>query len=363
MPAKIFTEVEYAPLILIVDDLLINIHLLEHALEGAYRIKFATTGLDALEVANEDEKPDLILLDVMMPDMNGYEVCRRLHAAPETCDIPVIFVTGKHESWDQVEGFASGGVDYITKPFDLPVVRARVCAHVSLRKSERDLQESRMQLRELSAHREQVREDERKRIAREIHDELGQLLSVLHLQVQFLRTQYGEVGSAVDEKLQYMKSLLDQTQQVARNITSALRPAALDLGIVSALEWQVQEFVNSTGIQCNLHVATDKINLDEDRSVAVLRIVQESLTNVMRHSNASKVDILLDKQENHWVLQVCDDGVGFNQCKSKKKKSFGLVGIQERALMLGGHATIRSAPKEGVILNVRIPVDENQETS
>jgi diguanylate cyclase (GGDEF)-like protein len=126
-------EVEYAPLILIVDDLITNIQLLAHALEGEYRVKFATNGQTALALANADEKPDLILLDVMMPDIDGYEVCRLLHETPEVCDIPVIFVTAKHEPLDQSKGFASGGVDYITKPFDLPIVRARVRTHIKIK--------------------------------------------------------------------------------------------------------------------------------------------------------------------------------------------------------------------------------------
>ncbi|MBC7750645.1 MAG: diguanylate cyclase [Candidatus Saccharibacteria bacterium] len=134
MPIKISREAEYAPLILIVDDITTNIQLMAHALEKDYRIKFATNGQDALALANGGEKPDLILLDVMMPGMDGYEVCRHLHDSPSTCDIPVIFVTARHDAWDQVKGFASGAVDYITKPFDLTVVRARVSTHVTLRR-------------------------------------------------------------------------------------------------------------------------------------------------------------------------------------------------------------------------------------
>jgi signal transduction histidine kinase len=350
--------VEYAPLILIVDDSATNIQLLIHTLETEYRIKTALGGQIALDIANEDEKPDLILLDIMMPDMDGYEVCRRLHESPETCNIPIIFVTAKHDSWDQAQGFSSGGVDYITKPFDLLVVRARVRTHVNLGITERRLQESRTQIRELAAHREKVRENERKHIAREMHDELGQLLSSLHLQVQIVRAQFGEGIPAMGEKLQYMMNLLDKTQQVVRDITSALRPAALDMGLVSALEWQAQEFSTQTGIPCSLHVTTGDIHLDDDQAVAILRIVQESLTNVMRHADASEVEIQLNKQEGCWALQVRDNGAGFSSQSNNKKKSFGLVGIQERALMLGGCATITSAPQQGTVLNVRIPIDE-----
>jgi diguanylate cyclase (GGDEF)-like protein len=134
-------ETKDTPLILIVDDLTTNIQLLVHILGGEYRVKFASSGSTALELANGDEKPDLILLDVMMPDMDGYEVCRRLHESPETCDIPVIFVTAKHEACEQVQGFASGGVDFITKPFDLTIVRARVQAHLMLKQQIKRMEE------------------------------------------------------------------------------------------------------------------------------------------------------------------------------------------------------------------------------
>lgn len=359
IPIEIAKGVEYAPLILIVDDVTTNIQLMVHTLEKDYRVKFATNGEDALELASSDDKPDLILLDVMMPGIGGYEVCRRLHEAPETCDIPIIFVTAKHDAWDQVQGFSNGAVDYITKPFDLPVVRARVRTHIMLREVGRHLQESRKQIRDLASHRERVREDERKRIAREIHDELGQLLSALHLQVQFIRTQLESGAKSVDENLVYMMNLLDKTQQVARNITSTLRPAALDMGIVSALEWQVQEFFKSTGIPCSLCVAKDDIHLDECRAVAILRIVQESLTNVMRHSGASEVEIQFDKEEGNWKLEVRDNGIGFNPQKSEKQKTFGLIGMQERALMLGGQASIVSTPLQGTVVSVSIPIDEH----
>ena len=134
MPIKISNEAEYAPLILIVDDITSNIQLMAHALEKDYRIKFATNGQDALALANGDEKPDLILLYVMMSGLNGYEVCRRLHNSPSTCDIPVIFVTARQDACDQAQGFTNGAVDYITKPYDLPVVRARINTHIKLKR-------------------------------------------------------------------------------------------------------------------------------------------------------------------------------------------------------------------------------------
>lgn len=125
---------EPLPLVLIVDDSPINIRMLAHALKGEYQIKVATTGPVALELARSKETPDLILLDVMMPGMDGYEVCQRLKESPLTWDIPIIFVTAKNDVSDQEHGFNLGAVDYITKPFGLPTVRARVRNHINLKK-------------------------------------------------------------------------------------------------------------------------------------------------------------------------------------------------------------------------------------
>ena len=226
-----------------------------------------------------------------------------------------------------------------------------------LKEAERRLHESRVQIRELAAHRERAREEERKRIAREIHDELGQLLGALHLQVQFFRARFGKDDPVAEENIQYMANLVDKAQRVARDITSALRPAALDMGIVSALEWQAEEFYRHTGIHCYLSARND-ILLDEERATAILRIVQESLTNVMRHSGANVVEILLKKQDDAYVLQVQDNGTGFEPHKTSKKKSFGLAGIRERAMMLGGDAVITSTQQQGTMLEVRLPISK-----
>lgn len=225
-----------------------------------------------------------------------------------------------------------------------------------LKKAERRLHESRIQIRELAVHRERTREEERKHIAREIHDELGQLLGALHLRVQFFSSRLDKSDPFVEKNIQYMANLVDQAQRVARNITSALRPAALDMGIVSALEWQAEEFYRYAGIPCYLNASND-ICLNEEHATAILRIVQESLTNVMRHSEATEVQILLEKQDDAYVLEVHDNGRGFVPEKISKKKSFGLAGIRERAAMLGGDFVIAST-QHGTMLRVSIPMHQ-----
>lgn len=233
----------------------------------------------------------------------------------------------------------------------------------ALKQAERELSESRTQIRELAARRESALEEERKRIAREIHDELGQLLSVLHLQVQFLQARFGSTDPLIEEKSREIMNLVDKTQQVARDITSTIRPAALSMGIVAALEWQVETLSRHTGIHGRLRGTENDIQLDEERATAILRIVQESLTNVMRHSSASEVEVLLEQRDDSYALHIWDNGAGFDPDKTMAKKSFGLIGIRERALMLGGDVAITSAPQQGTLLQVRFPVQKRQETS
>lgn len=226
----------------------------------------------------------------------------------------------------------------------------------ALRRAQRELSESRTQIRELAARRERDLEEERKRIAREIHDELGQLLGVLHLQVQFLQARFGVSDPLIEEKTREIMNLVGKTQQVASDITSTIRPAALSMGIVAALEWQVAAFTRRTGIHCRLKGAGSDIELDEERATAILRIVQESLTNVMRHASASEAEVLLVQQEDSYTLHIRDNGTGFDPDKPMKKKSFGLIGIRERVLMLGGDVAITSAPQQGTLLQVSFPV-------
>lgn len=391
----------YRNTVLIVDDTPANLGLVVKALEGSdIRVIVAQDGAEGLQ-RSEFVQPDLILLDVMMPGWNGFEICRRLKARPNTRDIPVIFMTALADIKDKVTGFQAGGVDYVTKPLQIDEVMARVRTHLDLhairkqlaaqnlrlqqeieerrqveqalrkyregleqqvtertaelRESERQLEESYAQLRELAAHRESVREDERKHIARELHDELGQLLTALRMQISLLRVQFSENNPQLATHIKSMTELVDRTIHVVRDVVATLRPAALDMGIESSLEWLAEEFVKQTGIPCELHVAVDEIALDENRAVAVFRIVQESLTNVARHAEASRVEISLRQQRDHYLLEVCDSGKGFDPAV-RRKKSFGLVGVRERVHTLGGEITLSSALGQGTTVEVRIPI-------
>lgn len=243
------------------------------------------------------------------------------------------------------------------------VIGVLVMGHniTELKSTERRLEESRVQLRSLTAKREEAREEERKHIAREIHDELGQLLNVLRLNATTIDFRYGDSHPDLRDKTQKMVGIVDRAILMVRNIATRLRPAVLSSGFVDALEWLVQEYKESSGIDCRLHVSTGDISLDEDRAMVVFRIVQESLTNVLRHSEASRVDITLRSGEGICEVEVRDNGNGFDIDKAGRLNSFGIVGMRERALILKGSLDIDSGNKCGTTLKLSIPIDDRPE--
>ncbi|HSV35861.1 MAG TPA: PAS domain S-box protein [Ramlibacter sp.] len=217
------------------------------------------------------------------------------------------------------------------------------------------LRASELQFRTLAARRETERESERKRIARELHDELGQYLTALRMRASLLRVQFGAGNPALVDSIGQLTRLADRTIEVVRDAATSLRPAALDMGIVSALEWLVQEFKAHSGVACELRVPQEEIDLHEDCATAMFRIVQESLTNVARHAQATRVEISLHRHGDHHRLEVRDDGRGFDP-GVPKVKAIGLIGVRERVLMLGGDLVLSSAPGQGTVLEVRIPL-------
>jgi len=222
----------------------------------------------------------------------------------------------------------------------------------------RRLESSQQTLRQLAARNDAVREEERKHLARELHDEMGQFLSALRLGLSVVDLQFGDLSPVLQERTRHMIGVVDSTIKVARNVVAALRPAALDMGIEAALEWLSQEFTSSSGIPCRLTAADDGAFLNEAYATTVFRVVQESLTNIARHARASSAEISLVRRGNNLELQVRDNGCGFNP-RLRKAKSFGLAGIQERVLMLGGELDISSTSGEGTTIRVSIPILEN----
>lgn len=221
---------------------------------------------------------------------------------------------------------------------------------------ELELAESRTRLRELSAHLESVREEEKARIAREVHDELGQVLTVLKLEVSMCELAYGALDPGLQERLGSMKRLIAQLFQLVRDVATALRPPILDAGIASAIEWQARRFEARSGIPCLVAVPEQLLELNDAKAIGLFRILQEALTNVLRHARADSVELRLQVEGATLVLEIADDGCGFDPTAAGKQ-SFGLVGMRERVLMLGGSLDIASRPGEGCTLSVRVPLE------
>ncbi|MFM0187995.1 AAA family ATPase [Paraburkholderia nemoris] len=222
------------------------------------------------------------------------------------------------------------------------------------KEAEHRLRESYEMLRELTSRRETAREEERKHIAREMHDELGQHLTALRMRASALRMQFGNDRPELAEQTLALVALVDQTMQVVRGVIASLRPAAIDAGIAAALEWLAAEFNRNGCTVCRLHLKDENIVVSEDRAIVLFRLVQEALTNVARHAAAHQVIITLERTADACLLEVRDDGQGFDALATRKK-SFGLAGMEERVRMLGGQIAVVSSPGSGTAIKISLP--------
>ncbi len=235
----------------------------------------------------------------------------------------------------------------------LTTIRERAEIESTLRQQRNELRRSRDQLRALTARLQSVREEERTRVAREIHDELGQELTAIKIE---LSTLSQDVPADKKEKSVSTLKLVDETIQSVRRISAELRPAVLDaLGLVAAVEWAAKEFEARTRTKCQLDLPQHDDVIDQERATALFRILQETLTNVARHANATEVNIRLARENGDLSLEVRDNGKGVNDEQLSAASSLGVLGMRERVLMLGGELTITGAPGKGTTVRVRIP--------
>jgi len=225
------------------------------------------------------------------------------------------------------------------------------------RRLERELEESHRRLQGFNAYLQAAIEGERTRIAREIHDELGQDLTALTMDIAWLKKKLHGRTQAVEEKLRSMSELAGRTIGEVKRLCTDLRPAVLDdLGLSEAVEWQAADFEKRTGIRCRLMLASEKIDLQGDYITTVFRIIQEILTNVSRHAGADEVEIILVEKDGWVRLKVKDNGRGIAEEKISNPQSFGLIGIQERVRLLNGEVRIRGARNRGTTVEVAIPL-------
>lgn len=216
------------------------------------------------------------------------------------------------------------------------------------------------QLRDLAAHLLSIREEERRRIGREIHDDLGQQLTAIKMDVAWIDKKIQDEVSPVKGKLKNIITLLDGSNQSVRRILNELKPNILDeYGLLDALEWHSKQFTDSTGIPVEIHTSKPEIKLSEDIATCIFRVCQESLTNIARHSGAKNVLISLDVIEENIVVVIEDDGKGFDVNSALKKGTFGLLGMNERVRSLNGTLDINSIPGNGTTILMKLRIHNN----
>jgi signal transduction histidine kinase len=221
---------------------------------------------------------------------------------------------------------------------------------------------ARQQLRDLASYLQTAREEERARIAREIHDEFGQVLTALKIDLSWLSKRLPTDKLSLAQKASAMSDLIDSTIQTVRHVVTELRPGLLDdLGLAAAIEWQAQEFAERTGMDCELHLGDQDIALDRDLATAIFRIFQETLTNVVRHAEATKVGVRLEDRPEEVALIVWDNGKGVTPSELSDPKSMGLVGMRERARTLGGQVVFEGIPGQGTTVTLRMPRAKGKE--
>jgi signal transduction histidine kinase len=308
----------------------------------------------------EKNPPDLILSDYALPGFDGYaalDIAKKL--APH---IPFIFVTGTMGEEVAIETLKNGATDYVLKH---RLARLVPSVHRALReageraerrRAQEQLRESHEQLRALSVYLQHVREEERTRIAREVHDELGQALTSCKLDLSLLANRLP--SPALKDKAKALSAHIDTTIQTVRRIATELRPGILDhLGLIAALEWQANEFQTRTGIKCVVHSDLHDPILTPDLATTFFRIFQETLTNIIRHAGATHVLVHLKEAAGRIILEVKDNGRGISAEEISNTRSMGLLGMKERAALLGGTFKIGPVPNgKGTLASVSIPL-------
>jgi signal transduction histidine kinase len=358
--------------ILVVDDDAKNRIAMEGLLRSSgYDVVLAESGEAALRRVDEQDFA-VILMDARMPGVDGFTAARTIRERERSRSTPIIFLTGAYEDLSSMfRGYEAGAVDYMVKPILPEVLKYKISVFVDLynknvaltreiaerRRAEEHLRKSEENLRALAGRLQSVREEESTRIAREIHDELGQALTGLKMDLTWVAKKLPPEQKTLAAKTESMFNLIDRTIQSVRKIATRLRPEVLDeVGLGPAIEWQAKEFQKRSGIRCRLSLPPPGLVLDRERSTAAFRIFQELLTNVARHANATRIDVAMKVDQGVLVLEVEDNGKGIDDSASFNVKSLGILGMRERALPFGGSIEIEGAQDRGTRVKVSIPL-------
>ncbi len=356
--------------LIVVDDLQAQLAIRELLDAPDRNIVLAQSGKEALENCRQTEFA-AILMDVELPDLDGFATARLMRERARVRHTSIIFLTGADQNPDSsIRGYQAGAVDYLVKPVAPAVLKSKVSAFIDLyrynaalnreiarRKAiEKDLTQTGDRMRAVAASIEAAREDERTLVSREVHDGLGQALTGLKMDLSWLEKLLPEKTPELSARLKAMLLVIDASVVSVRRISSALRPRVLDeVGLIVALKWQAGEFQLRTGIRCKLDVPAEEPTLNGAQSTVAFRTLQEALANVARHAGATRVDIGLSVQSDHFTLKVSDNGRGALTEQLRDPKSLGLLGIRERALLLGGNIQVEGKRGKGTTVTLTVP--------
>ena len=356
------------PNILLVDDISSNLIYLKIILKGIEaNLIEAESGLDALK-KTEGLSLSLAILDVQMSGMNGYELAVELNKNRQTDSVPIIFLTAAFPNNEQIiTGYEAGAVDYIIKPLNRKILISKVNiflqlygqkqiivkSHNELLRSEAEVLKGKEQMQLLNRHLINAREDERAAISLMIHDELGQALTALKIDLSWVRKNGGS-----EVVLLKLDKLVESTNDIIRKvqrISSELHPKLLtDLGLADAIEWYCGEQQERTGLKFELYMEESGTK-DFQTDLALFRILQEALTNVIRHAEANKVVISIHYESEGTFMVIADDGVGISQSILESSNSMGLFGMRERAIQRNGTLELGLNTPSGTKIAVFIP--------
>jgi len=325
----------------------------------------ANSGREALEYLLKEDIA-VVLMDVSMPEIDGFELADMIRQHPRFQKTAIIFISGVHlTDLDRLKGYERGAVDYISVPVNSELLRAKVSVFADLHRKTLELELLNRELRTLSSHLIATQDDERRRIARELHDSLGQELSAAKMMADKIVMENRSPESS--REATDISELIDHAIQQVRNISYLLHPPLLDeIGLRSALQFYLEGFTKRSGIEISLDVQpSDFPRLPLEMETAIFRIVQEALTNVFRHSEAREAWITLVKDENQVIGSVRDNGKGIApevMAGRPDRIGIGIGGMRQRVKEFGGELRIQNA-EPGTIVEVTVPIEPVAVTS
>lgn len=316
-------------------------------------VGLAATGTGALEVFHK-QTPDIILMDIQLEEeMDGIETSRRILA---THNIPVVFVSALEDEKTINEAKRVTPYGYILKPYNPGTVHAAIQIALRLFERDREIALARRLLADYARKIETVREEERTRCSRDIHDVLGQKLTAVRMNLSWLKKRMSGEKAEIAEHFAATDELLQEIVDLVKDIAGMLRPTqVLEFGVVQAIRHEMEFFSIRSDAACTVRLTGETTDLSRSDELMLFRIFQEALTNISRHAHPRKVTVSLDTGTEGTVLLVEDDGDGFDEAKLRDRKALGLISMKERAEALSAKLTITTAPGRGTSVRISVP--------